>query len=31
LSEQGALPGGMVTQWIVDTARGEMQRRPSRP
>lgn len=30
LSEQGLLPDGMVTQWIVDTARGEIQRHPSR-
>jgi len=26
LSEQGLLPDEMVTQWIVDTARGEVQR-----
>ncbi len=30
LSEQGLLPDEMVTQWIVDTARGEIQRHPSR-
>jgi sirohydrochlorin ferrochelatase len=28
LSEQGLLPDEMVTQWIVDTARGEVQRHP---
>jgi sirohydrochlorin ferrochelatase len=28
LSEQGLLPDGIVTQWIVDTARAEVQRHP---
>ncbi len=28
LSKQGLLPDEMVTQWIVDTARGEVQRHP---
>ena len=27
-SEQGLLPDAMVTQWIVETARGELQRHP---
>lgn len=30
LSEQGLLPDETVTQWIVDTARAEIQRHPSR-
>jgi hypothetical protein len=28
LAEQGLLPDELVTQWIVDTARSEVQRHP---